>query len=90
MKLPNTQRGILEPPEMEELECLIHWPKGSVGEKQDREALKIYTDLCKELGFGRMRQLAEGVEQIWRNPEAVTEYEKFKKQHFENLGWENS
>ena len=81
----NKHRRIDKTPEMEELECLIMWPDGTVGYHDERAAIRKYLSLCKQIGFGRMAQLAESVEDIWRNPEAVSRYQEMKDEHFKMM-----
>jgi len=83
----NEERTISRAPSAEKLECLIRWPSGSQGETKERDMLKTYIDLCKENGFGRMSQIADEVEDIWRHPKSVAKYEKEKKNFFKELNW---
>ena len=86
--IPNMDRRIDEPPTMKELECLICWPKGTIGETKERQAIQKFLELCKDRGFGRMAQIAEQIDDIWRNPEKVIKYQKMKKKHFKLCGWD--
>ena len=70
-----------ETPTLEELDCLIMWPEGSVGETQDRRTLFILLKLCRDTGFGRIPQLANAIEDIWRHPEAVKKHKKQQTEH---------
>lgn len=81
-------RKLDEPPSMEELECLIMWPKGSKGESQERNAIISHIEQCKINGWGRMTQIAEWIDDIWRHPENVESYKKMQKKHFKDLDWE--
>lgn len=74
-------------PTVEELECLIVWPKGSVGETTERKILLSLLSLCKEHGFGRITQLASEIEEIWRDPNKIKKYEFMKKIHMEQMGY---
>jgi hypothetical protein len=79
----------METPTFEEVECLVGWPKGTTGEFNDKIMLMTYMDLCKENGFGRMSQIAQQVDDIWRNPKKVAHYKKAQKKRFKLCGWES-
>jgi hypothetical protein len=68
-----------------DVDCLITWPPGSRGEQSDRIMLLAYLDLCKTHGYGRMKQIAESVEDIWRNPEKTADYQKQKIKHLRDM-----
>jgi len=66
----------------EDVECLVMWPSGSRGEQNERIVLKRLLQLCNENGYGRVSQLAEQIEDIWRNEEeAKIKYQKHKDGH---------
>ena len=76
-----------EKPTMEELECLISWPKDSKGYRQEHETLKTYLDLCEINGYGRMSQIAEQVQTIWEDPATIEQYQEEKIKRFKFLDW---
>lgn len=51
------------------LACLNSWPEGTVGYYNEVQLIALVNDLCKKHGYGRMAQLVQGIEEIWRNPE---------------------
>ena len=53
----------------EQLACLNSWPEGTVGHIQEQQLISVVHQLCKQHGYGRMAQLVQGIEEIWRNPE---------------------
>jgi len=63
----------------DDIECLISWPKGSAGEREERLLLHTLISLANAHGYGRLSQLAAQLEDLWRHPENVTLYEKSKK-----------
>ena len=73
---------MIETPKMSDLECLVMWPKGSVGERQEREVVSTLLHLCEKHGFGRVPQLANAIEKIWRDPESVKDFQAEKEDHF--------
>jgi len=68
-------------PTLSDLECLITWPPGSVGELRDTELLRQLLSMCRQHGFGRVPQLAAQIEAIWRDPDIVVEYQAGKERH---------
>ena len=75
-------------PSLEDLECIISWPKGTAGYQNELEALGDLLRLCTMHGFGRLPQMANQIEDIWRNPEKVAEIKKERSQRFKAIGWE--
>lgn len=75
------RKSSLDAPSLDELECLICWPKNTVGEREERALTKALLELCRQHGFGRVPQLAAQIEDIWRNPDKVMQYEKDKQDH---------
>jgi hypothetical protein len=56
---------------MENVECLIRWPKGSQGWYAEYSILKTLLAMCESQGYGRIPQLAKQIEEIWRDPKKV-------------------
>lgn len=65
------------------LRCLIRWPEGSVGWQREEALIKALNDLCKLFGYGRVPQVAEQIEQIWRDPDKVAKFLEEQRQHNE-------
>lgn len=74
-----------ELPTLKDLECLNHWPPGSVGEASESVLLRDLLDMCNTHGFGRISQVASQIEDIWRNPEGAEKYQMVKDEHLEML-----
>lgn len=74
-----------QPVSPDEVECLIIWPEGSVGEKEERLLLHTLINLANTNGYGRLSQLATQLEDIWRHPENVSMYEKAKADHLTTM-----
>lgn len=72
-------------PTRQDLECLIAWPPDTVGEISERVLIDKLLELCHIYGFGRVPQVAEQIEDLWRNPEKRTVYEKSKRTHLNML-----
>lgn len=72
----------LTPPDVE---CLIAWPKSSVGEEQERVLLNVLLSACNEFGYGRVSQLVEQIRDLWRRPEREAVYAEEKRQHLEAI-----
>lgn len=54
---------------------LNSWPEQTVGFNNDVELITILNQLCKRHGYGRVHQLMEGIEDLWRHPEKEPEYQ---------------
>lgn len=63
-----------------ELETLIIWPPGTVGEQRERTALHVLRDMCEQLGYGRVPQLAAQLAAVWRDPRAAGRYQRSKEE----------
>jgi len=70
---------------LKDVDCLVTWPPGSVGELSDRTMLNAYLELCKHHGYGRTGQIAESVEDIWRHPEKTADYQEQKTKHLREM-----
>lgn len=68
-------------PSLRDLDCLITWPRGSVGEAQDMALLSRLLSLCEQHGFGRVPQLAAEIGEIWRDPAKREAFEQRKQKH---------
>lgn len=62
---------------------LNSWPAGTVGFNNDVELIITLNQLCKKHGYGRIPQLMEAIEDLWRHPEKEPEYQA---QHDERMG----
>lgn len=79
-------RSITDGPTTDELECLVWWPAGSKGEKEESQLVATLVNLMKKHGFGAVPQLCKQIEDIWRNPEKVEHYQTLKEEHFKAIG----
>ncbi len=57
-----------------DLNCLIMWPVGTVGYREEQRLVRALNELCQEFGYGRVPQLAAQIEDLWRNPERSDHY----------------
>ena len=53
------------------MECLIGWPEGTIGYREEKIALQKLIEVANVIGFGRMSQLAASVEKIWIDPDLM-------------------
>lgn len=53
----------------EQIACLNSWPETVIGHAKDKLLIEEMNKLCIKFGYGRISQLAQGLEEIWRNPE---------------------
>jgi hypothetical protein len=77
----STNRSAYTAVSPDEVECLIVWPKGSAGERNERMLLHTLITFANEHGYGRLSQMATELEDIWSHPKKVEEYTKMKKAH---------
>lgn len=78
-------RQFPDAPSRTELECLITWPQGTVDAQEEREAIEGLLILCQKHGFGRIPQLANEIEDLWRFPEKRAGYKASKKARLDML-----
>ncbi len=71
----------MKTPSINDLECLILWPKGSVGYAEEYALVSSLLRLCDRHGYGRVPQLAAAIEEIWNDPSKRAVYEEMKKRH---------
>jgi len=70
----------------DQLKCLNSWPEGTAGYVEDEQLITLMNLLCKRHGYGRVGQLAQAIEQIWRDPEkAGKEWQDFRDTRMELL-----
>lgn len=68
-----------------ELDCLVMWPPGTVGESQEQAIVRVLNKLCRTHGYGRVPQLAQQIENLWRDASKAAEYEREKQNHLKFL-----
>ena len=66
-----------------DLLCLISWPENSVGYFQEKAIIEILHHLCKEFGYGRIPQIVQQIEDIWRSPEKIETYREERRKWLE-------
>lgn len=67
------------------LNCLVMWPKDTVGFQEEQQVVQLLNQLCIKHGYGRIPQLARQIEDLWRHPEKATLFEKQRKEHLDRL-----
>ena len=72
-------------PTLDELECLVMWPLGTVGEQNERRLVQELLQLCEEFGFGRVPQVAKQIEALWRDPENKVKFQQLKDDHVKRM-----
>jgi len=70
---------------MDELSCLNSWPNGMGAHDIEEELISALLHLCRVYGFGRVPQLAQQIEDIWRHPEQVAHYENERAERIQLL-----
>lgn len=69
---------------------LVHlnaWPEDTLGFQQEHVALKQLLFLCQTEGYGRIQQMIDDINDIWRHPENVNLHKKARSERFKQLGW---
>lgn len=69
-------------PTEEALSYLNSWPEGTLGHSQDKQLIATLIALCSEFGYGRVGQLANDIEELWRDPSLI---EHHKKAHADRM-----
>lgn len=59
-----------------EARCLIAWPDGTPGAAAEEAILGVLLDFCNRYGYGRVPQMARGLEGLWRDPASRERYER--------------
>lgn len=59
-----------------EARCLIAWPDGTPGAAAEEAILGVLLDFCNRYGYGRVPQMARGLEDLWRDPASRERYER--------------
>ena len=83
----------MKTPTLEDLECLNTYPKGTVGYWEERALVQDLLELCQKDGFGRVSQLSQLIEEIWRDgDEAISRMKEDKAKHFSRMrkGWKEA
>lgn len=78
-------RDPMEPVTSKELQALNGWPAGTVGYLHDHEIIQTMNILCQQWGYGRIGQIAAALEDLWRHPEKIAEYEQFRDERMKLL-----
>lgn len=63
------------PPTSEQLICLNGWPEGTLGHVQEQIVIGLLNHFCQEHGYGRIKQIVDGIHDLWRSPEMRDEFE---------------
>ena len=70
---------------MDDVECLNIWPKNTKGYCDEYKLLSTLLLMCDEHGYGRIPQLCEQIEDIWRNPEKKESYAAMRDRHLKEM-----
>lgn len=69
----------------QDLMVLNGWPEYALGFQEENQLIELLNELCKKHGYGRIAQLAEQIEDIWRNPEKLKEYAQARQKRIQEL-----
>jgi hypothetical protein len=84
-----TMKNAYEFPTIDELMCLNIWTEGTFGYENERQVIQQLLNLCNEFGFGRVPQIAQAIEDIWRHPDKIKEYQKARDERMTFLNQRN-
>lgn len=71
---------MLEQPKNKTLiDSLNGWPEGTKGHAMESELIIKMSELCKKHGYGRVKQVAEGIWDIWNHPETAETYKGLRE-----------
>ena len=73
------------PVEEDELDCLIIWPEHTVGFNSERSLVRLLNRLCQQHGYGRIPQLTEQIEALWRDPAKQAEFQAQRDAHLTQM-----
>lgn len=62
----------------EQINCLNAWPEGTLGHAQEQIAIRTLNHFCREYGYGRIKQIVNGIHDIWRDPEMQEKFESHR------------
>lgn len=65
--------------------ALNSWPEGTLGFSEESELITTLHQLCKNNGYGRVHQLMNDIEDIWRNPEKMIDYQQRRERRISSL-----
>ena len=79
-------------PTDKDLEKMVRWPTGTVGFENELAVYRMLRQLCDDLGYGAIPQMAKQLEDVWRDPEHLKAILAENKKHFESMSepYENS
>jgi hypothetical protein len=72
-------------PTDKDLQKMVRWPIGTVGFENELAAYRMLRQLCDDLGYGAVPQMAQQIEAIWRDPEHLKVILAENKKHFEQM-----
>lgn len=72
-------------PSPKDYDVLVMWPPGTRGESHERRLVSALHALAVEYGLGRLHQMVEGMEDLWRHPERRPAYEAVKARMVKDL-----
>ncbi len=73
----------MNPLNQDQIKCLNGWPSDCIGNIKDQILIEQLNYLCITHGYGRISQLAQALEEIWRDPD--NGHKKWQKFHDERM-----
>ena len=77
--------GQLDHPTLDELSCLILHEEGTKGYNAEVVMLQQLYGFAMLHGWGRLLQMAEGMYDIWSDPEKLKEYQRLNAVHLAHV-----
>jgi len=79
------KHSLIDAPNLEDIACLNSWPEGTIGHEEDKVLLSQLLGLMQKHGFGRIPQLSQQIEDLWRNPDKRKEYAQHRESRLKML-----
>lgn len=72
-------------PSNDDLECLNGWPESTNGYITEKTVIETINGISKIIGYGRMLQIVQGIHDIWRDEEKISEFQEWREKRLEKL-----
>lgn len=76
---------MITPTEEDLITALVCWPEGTVGYENEKQLIRDLNNLGRKHGYGRLNQLTEMIEDIYRNPDHLKRYKEDSLKHIKSL-----
>lgn len=67
----------------ETLDCLVMWPDDTHGFQREQVLVRTLNRLSQQHGYGRVAQVMQQLEELWRNPDSLEAFEVVRQDYLE-------